>query len=526
MKYLRYFHALSLLLTCLSSGPVFAQIKTYQSAIDQTLNLRKIAVVPMEDNVKHIYASPLTESLLSELKQDRRFEVLAGPAPRFAPEEFEGNPKSVATYLSSVKADALITSRLIKGARGLSLRLTLIAGSENLPMAQEILEDYPGFETEDVKRQLSQLLAKLLSRLPYQALVTSRQGQVVTLNAGSRHGLRLNDEIFVVLITGIERHPKFKFITKVDREIMGKVRLEKVDDSVSFGSLVSERSANLVQAGFKATWSEPVSYPRAGITEGGGLVPGIGDRPDAPLAYGNAPREWTTGQDASFGKVALLAGIAQTNLSTTLSTGDSASGANNFSPLVRIDAQMWLDPRWQFDLIIEQMATKIPNELANSSPSNLNLQMQELSLLLGYNFLVEPEDFWGPKFELMGGFSKTTLFVDDSTPRAHTSKEYGGFAFGLGGSFPLVAENNSRWLLGGKFLYYWQPTISETPVSSGSASNQITHFNLFAEYGISTKMAFRTDVNFKQVSSSFSGGPANSASANMVNLMAGAAFYF
>lgn len=526
MKYLKGFHVLSLLLTCLSSGPVFAQIKTYQSAVDQTLNLKTIAIVPVVDNVKSIYANPLTETLTQALQQDRRFEIVTGPNPKHAPEDFEGNPKLVTAYLAPLKADALITSRLVKGTRGINLRLTLIAGTEHLPMAQEVLEDYPGFETEDVRRQMRQLLSQLLSRLPYQAIVTSRQGQIVTLNAGERHGLRLNDEIFIVLITGVERHPKFRFITKVDREIMGKVRLEKVDDSVSFGSLVSERTANLVQAGFKATWSDPVVYPRAGVTEGGGLVPGIGDRADSPTAYGDAPREWTTGANATFGKVALLAGIAQTQVSTSLANGNTPSGRNDFSPLVRIDGQMWLDPNWQFDLVIEQMATKIPNELAGSSPSNLNLQMQELTLLLGYNFLVEPEQFWGPKFELMGGFSKTTLFIDDSNPRAHTSKEYGGFAFGLGGSFPLVSETDARWLLGGKFLYYWQPTLSESPGESGSASNQITHFNLFAEYGISARMAFRTDVNFKQVSSSFSGGTANSSSTNMVNLMAGAAFYF
>lgn len=511
---------------CLWSGPVAAQIKTFQSGIDEGLTIKTIAVVPVVDNVKSIYAKPLTEALLKELREDRRFSIVEGSAPRFAPEDFEANSKLVTEYLSTHKADALLTSRLIKGPRGLSLRQTLIGGRERLPFAQESLEDYPGFETADVVRQQASLLERLLTRLPYQAQVTSRQGQVVTLNAGARNGLKLNDEIFVVLITAVERHPKFKFITKVDREIMGKIRLEKVDDSVSFGSLVSERTANLVQPGFKVTWSDPVQYPRTGVTADGGLVPQIGERTDAPLAYGEQPREWQTGQDASFGKVALLAGIAQLGMSSSLSTGDTASGSNSFSPLVRIDGQMWLDPNWQFDLVIEQLATKISNGLAGSSPEQLNVQMQELTLLLGYNFLVEPADFWGPKFELMGGFSRTSIFVDDSSPRAHTAKQYGGFAFGLGGSFPVVSESGSRWLLGGKFLYYWQPTLGESPTSSGSDSNQITHFNLFSEYGMSARSALRFDLNFKQVSSSFSGGSATSASVNSVNVMGGAAFYF
>lgn len=522
---MRLFASFAFLLS-MTVTPLFAQTKTYQSALDGSLNLQKILVLPMVDNVKSIYAKPLSERLIESLSQDRRFEVIKGESPKMAPEDFETNPKAVAALLASKKADSLLTSRLIKGTKGLTIRLTLIAGTEQLPMAQEVLEDYQGFETNEVKMQMDQLLAKLFSRLPYQAVVTSRQGQVVTLNAGSRHGLKLNDEIFVVLITGVERHPKLKFITKVDREIMGKVRLAKVDESVSFGSLVSERTANLIKTGFKATWSDPVFYPTTGITENGGLIPQLGDRPEAPIAYGDSPREWTTGKDASFGKVALLAGLAQTNLSTALSTGASPTSGNLFSPLVRIDGQMWLDPNWQFDLVIEQLATKIPNELAGSAPGSLNMQMQELTLLVAYNFLVSPEQFWGPKFQLMGGFSKYSIFVDDTNPRSHTSKDYGGFAFGLGGSFPVLTETMTRLLLGGKFLYYWQPTLSESPISSGSAANQITHFNLFLEYGLTDRMAFRTDINFKQASSSFSGGSSTSASANIVNLMAGGAFYF
>lgn len=505
---------------------VHAQVKTYQSSIDQSLNLKKIAVLPMLDNVKGIYAKPLTERLIETLSQDRRFEIIPLNAQKISPEEFEVNPKAVATLLNTHKADALMTSRLVKGAQGLRIRLTLIAGSENLPMGQEVLEDYQGFETREVQAQLDHLVAKLFSRLPYQALVTSRQGQVVTLNAGSKHNLRVGDEIFVVLITGIERHPKLKFITKVDREIMGKVEIVKVDESVAFGSLVSERTANLIQPGFKATWSEPVTYPGTGLAGTGGLIPQLSDRPEAPVAYGENPREWKTGQDASFGKVSLLAGLGQASLSTALSTGETASSANQFSPMVRLDGEMWFDPNWQFNGVIEQLAAKMPNGLSGSSPNSLNMQMQELSLLLGYNFLVEPEDFWGPKFQVLGGFSKVSIFVDDSSPRSHTSKDYGGMAFGLGGSFPLVTESLARVLLGGKFLYYWQPSMSESPVSSGSSSNQITHFNMFLEYGLSPRMAFRTDINFKQVSSSFSGGTATSGSANIVNLLAGAAFYF
>lgn len=507
------------------TGASFAQIQTYQSSIDQSLSVHRIAVLPMVDNVKGIYAKPLTERLQEVMGQDRRFDLIVLEAQKVTPEDYEAKPKLVAALLAEKKADALLTSRLVKGPQGLSIRLTLIAGSEHLPMVQESLQGYQGFETADVKMQLDHLLGKLFSRLPYQALVTSRQGHTVTLNAGLRHGLKVGDEVYVILISAVERHPKLKFITKVDREIMGKIRISKVDESIAFGGLIAERSANLVQSGFKVAWSDMIQYPGAGLTDNG-LVPNMSDRPEAPIAYGDSPREWRTGQDASFGKVSLLAGLGQSSLASSFANGDSASSSNPFSPVIRIDGEMWFDPNWQFDLVIEQLATKLPNGLSGSSPSTLNMQMQELGLLLAYNFLVDPNDFWGPKFQLLGGFSKFSIFVDDSTPRAHSSTEYSGLAFGMGGVFPVTTESRTRFLLGGKFLYYWQPTLSESPTSSGGASNQLIHFNLFLEYGLGPRMAFRTDLNFKQASSSFSGGTANSSSANFTTLLAGGAFYF
>lgn len=515
-----------LIFVTFASALGFAQTQTYRSSVDQNLSIRKILVLPMVDNVKGIYATPIGSHLLEVLNNDRRFEIEPVKSADLKPESFEDKPELVQQLLKAQNAQGLLTSRLVRGPKGISVRMILFGGPEGLPLVQEKLEDFSGFETQDLMRQ-SEILAKnLLYRLPYQAVVTSRKGQMLTINAGAKHGLKVGDEAYVILISNVERHPKFKFLTKVDREIMGKLKIGKVDESVSFASLTGEREANLIQPGFKVSWSEMLRYPEAGLTQNGDLIPQLGERPEAGLAYGQSPREWRTGESASFGKVSLLAGITQTSISSAWNSGESPSSSNPLSPGIRLEGEMWLDPQWQMNLSIEQMATKLSNGISGSSPDSLNVQMQELGLSGSYNFLVEPENFWGPKFQVLAGFSKISIFVDDSSPRAYTSKDYSGLAFGLGGSFPLVTEGQSRLLLGGKFLYFWSPSLSESPTSSGSSTNKLSHFNIFLEYGLSRRMAFRGDLNFKQASSSFSDGTGSSASANFVSVMGGASFYF
>lgn len=522
--HLRIFITGMICLASLCSSLASAQTQLLTSTVDQGLGVKRIAILPLVDNVSNIYAGPLTERIYEYLSKDRRFDVVKLDLQKITPEKLEDEIPSAKALLQQVKSDALLVGRITKGPQGINMRLSLIGGSDMLPITQERLENYSGFDLEDMRAQTDLLMKGLLGRMPYQALVTSRQGQLITLNAGANHGLRVGDEIFAVLITGVKRHPKFKFITQVDREIMGKVKLSKVDESVSFGSLTAERTANLIQSGFKLTWSSMINYPETGITKSGDIVPRLSESPDAPVAYGDNPREWRTGQDASFGKVSLLVGFGQTSLASTHTNGTSPSGQNNFSPVIRIDGEMWLDPKWQLNIWLEQLATKIPN--SGSSPDPLSVQMQEMSFLVSHNFLTEEENFWGPKFQLLGGMSRLAIKLDDSNPRAHTGKEYSSLVIGLGGSFPILTETGSRYLLGGKFIYHLQPKLSENPTTSGSSSDTLTHFNVFLEYDIAKNLAFRSDLNFKQATSSFSGGTSSSASANFITLLAGATFYF
>lgn len=503
----------------------FGQSQTYTSAIDDSLTIKKVMVIPLVDNVSSIYAKPLTEYLVQLVKDDRQWNLVGAGGVAQGPEELADNPKSVLALLKKNKADALFAGRISKGPKGLSLHLEMIGGRDGLPLAQDTLEDFAGYETEDLRLQLKNLFENIKLMLPYQGLVLSRQGQVVTINLGERHGVKAGQEVLAVLVTSVLRHPKFHFITQAQREIMGRIRISKVDESISFGAITEERSANLIQPGFKVPVDRAKTYPDLPMTADGKLVPKLNDRADQPVAFGDQAREYQGVPQASFGRVDLLAGITSTNLSTTNTNSTSAQSTNPLSPTVQLEGEMWFDPRWQMNLDLTQMMAKVSNGLTGSTPDPLNLQFQQVDLAVGYNFLARDE-FFGPKFQLQVGYSNTSLFIDDSTPRAHTSKTYSGLLLALGGSIPMQTETGRQYLLGGRFIYHLSPDVSESPGSSGSASNQINEFAVFGELTISPKLYLRGVLSFEQIGSSFSGGTSSSSSANFTTFLGGLGYMF
>lgn len=504
--------------------PAEAQQKKYSSRVDGSLTVKSLVVVPMIDNVGGIYAGPLTEELYRLLDQDRQWNVAkATDLKADNPDVLEENPKRVGDLQKKYKVDAVLSGRILKSPKGITLKLSLIGGEDALPITSETIENYQGFETADLKAKLGEVFTNLKNHLPYQATVTSRQGQLVTVNIGKNHGARVGEDLLVVLIFKAERHPKFKFITSTEREILGKIKLSKVDDSVSFGSITTEMTANLIQPGFKIARDQFLNYPGV-ATAGGKVLTGLDGRPDQEVAFGNNPTEWKPIQRGSFGKFGFMLGVTQTALETSNASGIVATSDIPFAPTVKMDGEIWIDPNWQVNVIFEQLAKRFASGGA-AVPENVNFQMQRLMGFGAYNFLANDE-FFGPKFNLLVGFGKVQTFIDDTTPRLHTSKDYSSMAVGLGGSIPFETEGGKRMMIGGRFIYHYAPGLSESPVSSGDSTNLVSDFMIFGEYAWTERMSFRADLEFKQLSSSFSGGAVNSSSANFTGVLGGISYQF
>lgn len=514
----------------LTSSLTYGQKTILKNSVDDSLSIKHITVSPLVDNVSQIYGKPLTTQLRSIVENDRQWNLRTFPdAVQSSPEDFEDHPESVKAATSKASADALLSGRLTKGPKGISIKLNLFLAKDGLLFSQETLADYNGFEIADLRAQLEKLYQQMKSRLPYAGVILSRKNNQVTLNLGTLQGVQDGKELSVVQIIKVNRHPRFKFVVSTEKEIIGRVHVDKAEDSLSFGSIVLERSENVVQPGMKLEPIDFIAYTTPPRSSDGKSMTDLAQRPDTPVSLGENPTEWVPKASPSLGKFAFMLGLGNYAVNNTLSTVGAVNSSQTPTPSVHLDGELWLTPNWFASLGLKQYLLSLKNSYPGSSPGTVSVSSTQTTLQFGYNFLLG-EDFFGPKFQLLGGYSKFASTVDTSSPTAYTSLSFSGLALGLAGSLPVSEE--MPLTLGAKLMYYLNASVDESPVSSGSSSSaKITSFSLFGTYRWTEHMNIRGELMYDLFSASFSGSgsradSASSASHTLTTLAGGIEYLF
>jgi hypothetical protein len=520
---------LSLVIITFFGLKTYGQKSNFVSAVDQDLSIKTVAVLPMVDNLSGIYATPLSTQLHSLVSSDKQWSLTSFSKSKFPkPEELEENPELVKSLLKEAKVDGIISSRITKGPQGITLRIKLFSGREGFLLAESTLQNYQGFEISDLRTQVASLYEELKRKIPYDGVLLSRKGTLVTLNLGSQQGALENQEVNVIQIIKVQRHPKFHFLISSEQEILGQIKIKKVDENLSFGTIVSERGEGSLQAGQKFLIKKFVRYPETPITADQKLATDLTQRDDTPVAFGDHAGEWVPDRAPSFGKIEVLLGLSQYTLSNNLTTSGGLSATNSFSPTIQVGGELWINPEWFGTVSLRQYVFSVSNP-GGGSPSKLSVATSQYSLSGGYNFLVA-EKFFGPKIQLTAGYSKFSSTVDQSSPMtAFTSQSYSGLMIGVGGSFPLELESKDPISLGASLNLFLTPTLDETPVDSGNSKSNITSFSAFLIYKYSNRLNLKGLINYDLLSSTFTGvgsrGEAASSSSQTITTLAGGIEY-
>lgn len=520
---------ISTLFVILLCHETFAQKTQFVSNVDQDMTIKAVTLGPLPDNVSGIYSKPLREHLNSLIQQDKQWSLKNYQETlSFQPEDFESKPETVKLVLKKMTADAVIAGRINQGPQGINIRLQIFSGKNGLLLSQAQLQNYSGFEINDLKSQMETLYRKVKKGIPYAGIILSRKGLLVTVDQGSRQGLTPDATLTVVQILKIQRHPKFNFVVGADKEILGKVKLKKVEENLSFGTITVEKEEGVIAPQQKFIVDNDLSYPETPMTAEGNVVPDLNQRSDSPVAFGDKAQEWVPETTPTFGKLGLLLGFSMYNMNANVATGGGLSASNSFAPTIGLEGEMWVTPQWFGAFSLKQIVFSVANPYAGSTPSKLNASAQQYSLLGGYNFLIA-EDFWGPKIQLLAGLSNFKSYVDQSTPVAFTSQTYSGILFGLGGHFPLQLESKLPLSLGARLNFHWNPSMTESPVSSGSSSNSITSFSGYGEYKYSARINLRAVLSYDVFSSTFSGtgsrGEITTSSSHSITTISGGLDY-
>jgi hypothetical protein len=496
-------------------APTLGQKTILKSSIDQSLSIKTVTVAPMADNVSDVYAKPLTSQLRNIVEMDRQWDLRTFPeSSRNTPEKFEDQPELVKATLKKAGTDALIATRLTKGPSGISVKMNLFLAHDGLLFAQENLENYQGFEIADLRSQLEDMYRHLKSKMPYSGIVLSRRNQQVTLNMGSQHGVKEGSSLSVIQIIKLNRHPRFQFAVSAEKEIIGRLQINKVEESLSFGSITLEREENIIQPGMKVLPIDFVAYSPTIRAGDGKIVNDISSRPDAPLVLGERPSEWAPQDPPTIGKFGFMLGLGSYAVNNTLTETGAVGSVQTLTPSVHLDGELWLTTHWLVGLGLKQYILSAENNLAGSSPSRVNISSSQIALQFGYNFLLS-QDFFGPKFQVLGGFTKFQAIADTTIPTAYTNVDFSGMALGVAGSIPVSEEFPLS--IGAKVLFYLSPTLNESPVTTGSSSvARMSSFSVYGSYRWTERMSLRGELIYDLFGASFSGvGTRNDSGTSM-----------
>ena len=510
-----------------------AAVEFDASSVDKLLTIHKVGILPPSDNVKGLYSIYAEKNLSDLITKTHRFDLVAveqgDTGKKF--DSFENNAELVKKIGRQAKADILLAEHIVKSPSGLELTLDLFLVSDGKLFAQET-HNTGKTEVSALEAGNKDLYTKILAKIPYKGLVLSRQGNRVTIDLGVKDGIAADTFLDIEQILATKRHPKFNFLLSTEKEIIGKIRIIKSDETLSFGVIVQEKKKGIITVDSKVTNPGFVNYGAsepAYAVEQQSLDPGPKKflTKDA-VSFGKNPQEWVPAKNPSLGVVGLSLGLG--SLHNSLVTQNNSYSSNvSVYPQLKLDAEAWITQNWYANLALSQGIFNVPNPAGTSVPSSLGANNSSYQIGGGYKLLLD-EDFFGPQLNAHTGYGNYSFFIDASSPLTFTSASYSGLFVGLGGSIPITPDRGIY--LDGNLDYYLFSNLTETPASSAaSSSSSITKFSLGGTFKLNPQFAVVTHLNFDFYSATFSGtgsrsDPGTNASQSLITLLTGINYSF
>lgn len=506
---------------------------TYRSPIDDLLTVERVSVLPFLDNLQGIYARPIEAHFISLIEGMHRWNYIpaSNSGAILSPEELEAAPEKTLQISQALGVDGFFAGQVIKGPSGIKVHISFFLTKDGKLLSQAILRDYKQFDLADLKEQTQRMLTEIVNRIPYSGRVLSRESNRITVNLGRRDGLQVGQLLSVIQIIQSQRHPKFNFLVRTEKEIFGKIKVLKVDETLSFGTVVTEKEKGAIQKNSKIGPLDFIVYG-GGAGEGLSLTPSpeeaLSQREDGKIAFGKDAQAWQPQAPPTFGQIGGLAGFTRMSENIDLAGVGAYSASNELAPAIQLDGEIWITPQWTFFAKLQQAIIQVNNPRPGS-PTKINHQFSNYEAGFGYRFRFGPH-VWSPHIEPFLGYFTSKLYSDSSTPQMFTTMNYSGFKFGVRGSTPL--DNASLYGVGGEFALAFKMGMTETPVTSGASStNNLTQFGIFGFKKIGERLKAQVQLDFSMYSTSFSGRgsrteSATNASQRYMTLSAGAYYMF
>lgn len=474
----------------------------YSNQADAALTIHNLTRLPAIDNVDGIFAKPLDKKLQELISEDRQWNYVDSQfaGTFYTPTDLIQDSAKVTKLAKPLKVDGVLITEVRKNPKDFVLSLYLFSAKDGKLITRVSASDLDQSSTDKALVQLEALYKQLKARIPYDGLILSRTKNRVTMNLGSDDNVTVGQELSIAKIIQVTRHPKLGSILNHEKAIIGKIRVIKVDKSLSFGDILTETENGAIQTDTKIIGARPVAYtPENWINT---------DEVPAELLLSENNKvngkiqEWRPELPPTFGQISASLGLANYSQNLSLSDGTSLSGSSHIYPSVNLEGEIWINPEWYIKAGLSQGTGSIDNPVPNGTPSKLSSTMSQYSLDFGYNLLLK-DDFFDSKLFAGLGFYSFDMDLDKSA-EGLPSTTYSGARLTLGGKTPV--DNAKRWYVGASLMLYFNPNFKEKPITSGTSyDSKMVHFNGGVDYRYSERIWITGALDIKTMMSDISG---------------------
>lgn len=418
------------------------------------INFRKIGLFHPEDRTGQQYGEIVGRQIRSELEGTFRFEII--PQQQLSKELPMPTPALI-DLGKRFELDGIITGAVEINEDSMKISLTLMDAKRGDPFAKEFITVRDWKKSEAVEVEVRAIVAKLMSRIPYQAVVTDVQGQgeAITVSAGKLQGLGNGMTLQVIDIAKVKRHPFTQEVIGVDPVDVGELIVTRADERMSVAKPVRPKNGRVFARG-----QFVVFKPSAKV------MAEMAPRREELIAQKKG--ETAALEEAALrerraklpnGSLALAAGAAWANFSLNSDQLEFERKISAF-PLVAVSGEYWAIRSIGLDVSYQKGFVKLDRQ--DNTSIDVRARPSWLAFHLNYRYILRPAE---THLQLIGhfGYASYTFQVTKTDPQFLSRVSYRGPSIGIEGRFPLASKMTADIGID------YQPVlkIDERPVNSG-----------------------------------------------------------
>lgn len=483
---------------------------------DRLYALESLSWIKPVDNVDGIFNDFVDETFDKYFARQTRFQIkklgntnaILGNS-KIPYYKLANDPDVLRKVSRQFKVESLLRTKIAREGTSYRFQIEWIYGPRGDILAQQEFRYYDtagekGIKGSDLPEALNKALDELIKKLPFLGQITGVEGDTVTVNMGRNQGVSVKEIMTIFTLKALKRHPLERTIEEWSWEPVGKVQIDQVEESITFGKII---------------FTEPgMTFDRyQKVRE---ILPAPAEKENKKQSkidsLENMPRiGWVAG-NVGIGSYSREVGYPATS-------GSSGFGGGGLTESLQVDSQLWLNSRW---IVQGSLGTALINYHAKNLATGADLGSSysgtnfNIRVAGGYAFY-PAKTIFDPIGWVHAGYRSTSYTLTKNVVQGAGSSSFGSFFIGLGGEVPVNEEFSAQM----GFDLGLIRSFDESDLAFGdTGSTSDLMFTIGGSYRYTEKIFFRALFIVNSQSADFKDG--HSISQKTFSLMPSVMYYF